>query len=314
MEFLEASAGTCTFAGIYILGIEWVSSKYRVLGSTLIAISFPFGEMMLGLVAMHVKNYHHLLRMLYTPGLFVIFYFWLVPESVRWLLVTGKIERAVNVLKKIASVNGKKLSNKSIEMLKLRYAPNSAFKNMNGTEKEQDTQKPSIVQSIRTIIKSKTLFLRFLNCCYQWVTHCYCFYGLSLISTHVGENGYASFILIAAVEIPGVLISLPLLHKYPRRKLMFISLALTGIATISTPFVAKEDTTMILILFMIAKCSITFSFNALYIYTAEQWPTSLRTTIMNSCSMIGRIGAMIAPLTPLLVRNICDLIDFINWS
>lgn len=84
---------------------------------------------------------------------------------------------------------------------------------------------------------------------------------------------------------------------------MSMALLLTGLATISTPFVPKNRTWMVLLLFLIAKGSITTAFNVLYIYTAEQWPTSLRTTIMNSCSMIGRSGAMVAPLTPLLVRT-----------
>lgn len=44
-------------------------------------------------------------------------------------------------------------------------------------------------------------------------------------------------------------------------------------------------------------------------YTSELWPTPLRTTIMNSCSMTGRVGATIAPLTALLVSTFEQLND-----
>lgn len=87
MEFLESSAGTCTYAGTYVLAIEWASTKYRVLGTTLITLSYPLGEMLLGLIAMYIHDFRMLIRVLYTPGLVVIAYLWLAPESIRWLLV-----------------------------------------------------------------------------------------------------------------------------------------------------------------------------------------------------------------------------------
>lgn len=302
MEFLESSAGTCTFAGIYILGIEWVSSKYRVVGSTFVSLAFPFGEMAIGLAAMYIKDYRILLRSMYIPGLLIVFYFWLVPESARWLLVTGRVDRAIKILKRMASVNGRTLSEKSIETLKLRYAPSTVIK-MDTKAEPHVSQKTSFCQSIQVIFTSPTLFKRFLICCFQWTTCCYCFYGLSLISTYIGDNGYASFIAVAAIEIPGILLSIPTLQYFPRRKIMCTTLSIAGIAMLVAPFVSKDSYAMILLLFLIAKCSITLTFNNLYIYTAEQWPTSLRTTIMNSCSMIGRTGAMVAPLTPLLAQH-----------
>lgn len=302
MEFLEASAGTCTFAGIYILGIEWVSSKYRVVGSTFVSLAFPIGEMLIGFAAIYINDYRILLRTMYFPGLLIVFYFWLVPESVRWLLVTGRIDRAIKILKRTASINGRTLSDKSIETLKLRYAPATVIK-VDTKAETHNVQATTFSHSIRVIATSRTLLTRFLICCFQWITCCYCFYGLSLISTYIGDNGYASFIMVAAVEIPGILLSIPTLQYFHRRHIMCTTLTIAGVAMLAAPFVPKDSYAMILILFLIAKCSITLTFNNLYIYTAEQWPTSLRTTIMNSCSMIGRTGAMVAPLTPLLAQH-----------
>lgn len=296
---MESSAGTCTFGGLYILGIEWVSSKYRVLGSTVMAISFPVGEVILGVAAMYIHDYRYLLRVLYIPGLLIVLYHWLVPESVRWLLVRGHVDRAITILRRTASVNGKKLSKKSIEMLHLRYSTNFLSK---CSSLENNAENSSIGQSLRSILRSRALCLRFINGCYHWITCCYCYYGLSLISTNIpGENRYMSFIIVAAVEIPGSLLALPLLHHLPRRMLLFSTLFLTGICTIITPFVPDDHSTIMLFLFMLGKASITCAFTINYTFTAEMWPTCTRTTIMNSCSMIGRIGAMVAPLTPLLV-------------
>lgn len=295
--------GSVTFVGIYVLALEWVNAKYRIFGSILVAISFPLGEMLLGFVALYVHDYRDVIRILYTPGLLLIVYLWIVPESVRWLLVTGQIERAINILKRIAYVNGKELSEKSIELIKATYSDESQSKT--DPMSKDNNENHSIIQSLYSIFKSKVLCLRFLNCSYQWINCCFCYYGLSLIATQVpSENRYISFIFIVAIEIPGILIALPLLNHMKRRILLFGALTSTAISTIATAcFISAEYPTIVLLFFMLGKCSITLAFNAIYIFTAEQWPTSVRSTVVNSCSMIGRTGAMIAPMTAIMVYN-----------
>lgn len=187
---------TSTFAGIYVLSIEWVSTKYRVLGSTIIALSFPLGEILLGFVAMYVHDFRTLIRILYTPGLAVIVLLWLVPESVRWLLVNGQVDRAVKILKRIASVNGKKLSEKSIEMMHLNYSATKA------NQIEKQNNKNPLLRTFCSILKSKILCWRLLNCCYLWIVCCFCYYGLSSLSTHISSgNRYKNFIFVAAIEV-----------------------------------------------------------------------------------------------------------------
>lgn len=303
-EFFEAAAGTSVFGGMYILGIEWVSSKYRVLGSTIMAISFPVGEVLLGFAAMYIHNYRYLLRTLYIPGIFIVFYYWLLPESVRWLLIHGHVDRAITILKQTANANGKILSEKTIEVIRLRYSCNNS-KKCTSLEKvtNEGRGSPSIAHSILSILKSKKLCIRLVISCFIWMTCCYCYYGLSLISTNIpGENRYISFIIVACVEIPGCM-ALPLLNRMARRKMLSITLILTGFCTLVTPFIPEEHSTIILVLFMLGKASITCAFTTVYTFTAEMWPTCIRTTIMNSCSMVARIGSMVAPLTPLLVSK-----------
>lgn len=57
-----------------------------------------------------------------------------------------------------------------------------------------------------------------------------------------------------------------------------------------------------IVLFLISKFLITISYNIIYIYSAEMFPTELRLSLCGFASMFGRIGSMIAPQTVLLVR------------
>lgn len=54
-------------------------------------------------------------------------------------------------------------------------------------------------------------------------------------------------------------------------------------------------------LFLVSKFLITVSFNIMYVYTAEMFPTELRLSLCGFASMFGRFGSMLAPQTILLV-------------
>lgn len=184
LEFLEACAGACIFNGLYILVIETLSLKQRALGSALVNTSFSLGEILLGVVAMYIHDFRYMLRALYAPGLFVILYFWLVPESIRWLLITGRVDRAIKTLRRMAKVNGTVLTENSINLLRSQYSSDGKS---NDTEKlkKDDENSLSMFQQIKMIIGCRRLGFRFLNCGFQWIICFFCYFGLSLISTHI---------------------------------------------------------------------------------------------------------------------------------
>lgn len=295
---MEAASSASCLTAPYVIAIELLNLKTRVLGAIIVAISFPVGEMLLGFVAIYVHDYRTLIRVLQIPGLFVFIFFWLIPESVRWLLVTGRFDRAVNILKRIAKVNRKELSQKSIEMLRTHYNSESTIENENCDEKENH----SLIQTFGMIVKSKTLSLRFLIGCFQWSSCTFSYYGLGLSATHIaGANRYISFIIVMASEIPGDLIAQLLLPRLKRRMVMFWSLVVGACSIIAIPFIPEEYSSIVLIFFVLSKAAITCAFTSLNLFTMEQWPTNIRNTILNACSMMGRIGSSLAPMTLILV-------------
>lgn len=291
--------------------MEWASSKYRTLSNTAIGISSSLGCILFGCVAMYEHDFRKLLRFFYIPGLFAFLYFWLVPESIRWLLVTGRLDRGIKTLKQIAKWNRRELSNKTITSIQMKYSKNAIQEADSIASDSNAVEKKPVFQLLWTILKTKTLTLRFANCCYQWAASSFIFYGLSQSSTQIaGANRYISFIIVMAIEIPGKLLAQLLLNRFKRKVILFVAFMTAAISVFAASL--TEYSWAVLLCFVLGKGAISTAFASMYVYTTELWPTSIRLTIINSCSMFARCGSMIAPFVVILVNiflpqsNICS--------
>lgn len=268
------------------------------------SIAYAVGEMILGFAALYIYNYRTLIRVFCVPGLLIFLYFWIVPESVRWLLATGRIDRAIETLKRMAKFNRRQLSEKSIELIRMEYSStNLAAKNeKQSMEPEKSAENRSVFDQLLSVLRSKSLCLRLLSCCYQFAACAFCYYGLGQSSTQIaGANRYVSFIIVMGIEIPGNILAQIFLDRMKRKVLLFSMYILSAISVIATSTIPKDYSWAILLCFVVGKGATTIAFTGLYMFVAEQWPTSIRNTIMNTCSMIGRIGSMVAPMVVILV-------------
>ena len=58
---------------------------------------------------------------------------------------------------------------------------------------------------------------------------------------------------------------------------------------------------VVVALALLGKMAISFTFNGVYLVTAEIYPTTIRNTAVSFCSAFSRIGGVIAPYVMLLV-------------
>ncbi|XP_055315112.1 organic cation transporter protein-like [Sitodiplosis mosellana] len=292
LEFLCAAVGTTTYMAAFVLCVEWVSSKYRILASTTIAATYPGGEILLGVMAMLLPNYRAFLSAIYTPALLLAFYFWLVPESTRWLIATGQYERAMKILKRTAKQNNREMSEKSMEIVR------NSCTDAKGSGKNGENDCSSII----AIFQNKILLIRLIMCSLCWISVVFVFYGLSVNATKITDdsNKYLSYITTMAAEVPAALITFFMLKYIGRRTAMCCTMTIAASVTILSTFVPSHYTLIIRIMFFVGMCATSSSFAILYVFSAEIWPTGMRNLLMNICSMIGRFGSMLAPLAILL--------------
>lgn len=291
MEFLTAAFAAMVLPSGIVISAEWVSSKNRVQSTTIVSFSVIIGESVMALTAMYFQNVRTFFLVYCTPGLFVFVYFWLVPESARWLYATGRVDKAEKTLKKSAAVNGKEIPQKTLDQMRAKYSAEQSIDVDNETK-----------VSLASIFKSKPLLLRFIRTSICWIVNAFIYYGIGIMSTRIkgDDNKYLSFIIVSFMALPGSISALYLLTRFGRRKTLFAALTTSGISIILSSLVPDNYKTIILIFFLISKVAITCSFMSIYTFTTELWPTSQRQTMLGLCSMMGRIGGMLAPITILL--------------
>ncbi|KAK4883425.1 hypothetical protein RN001_006744 [Aquatica leii] len=281
-EFLDSLFGAGAYTCGYILGVELVGPKKRVLTGILICCSYALGGVLTGAIAWSVQSWRFYLRIVCGSSVAIIFYYWIAPESVRWMLIKKKYEPVKKTLRKVAEVNGKPISERTLEEL------------------------CSITETIETkypitdLFKSWILVLRFINCSFCWITCVFVFYGLTVNSVALSDNSYLDFILTSLVEIPGYALTYILVDKVGRRIGISSSLILTSICCVVFVFIPPELYWLKLSTYLLGKFAATGAFSICYIITTEIFPTCLRHSLMASCSMFGRIGSSIAPQMPLL--------------
>ncbi|XP_046525318.1 solute carrier family 22 member 13 isoform X5 [Equus quagga] len=105
-----------TFSNVTLL-TEWLGPSWRTLSVVLGQCSFSAGQMALAGLAYGIRNWRLFQIVGTAPVLLLFFYFWVLPESARWLLTRGRVEEAKKLIQKVAAVNKRKLSPELLSQL-----------------------------------------------------------------------------------------------------------------------------------------------------------------------------------------------------
>lgn len=287
-EFLDAGIGSVTYSASFILAMEWIGVKDRVLLVTIITATYPFGQIFLGLTARAVQDFRRLLQIIYAPGFLILIYVWVAPESIRWLIVNGHKNRVLTTLGRAERMNRVKLSQNTLDLITLeRHNKHNA-----PIEK---------TEHITQVLKKRVFLIRLLVCCFAWIGSAFVSYGISLTSVSLAGDKYVNFVVVAVAGIPAMVLCYYMMESLGRRWTLFSSFLIGGASIISSKLVPLSLNALSITFFFIGKLFITVAFTGLYVYTSELWPTNMRHSIMGVCSTMGRIGAMFAPFAPLLV-------------
>lgn len=93
----------------FVLVMEIIGIKWREMFSVLYQIPFNLGHFTLPIFAYFLRDWHDLQFALSIPSVILLSYYWLVPESPRWLFTVGRVDESVKILEKAAKMNNRQI-------------------------------------------------------------------------------------------------------------------------------------------------------------------------------------------------------------
>lgn len=243
-----------------ITGVRW-----REVVSILYQIPFNLGHLTLPGFAYFIRDWHYLQLALSLPSVILISYYWLVPESPRWLFTVGRIDDAAAVLEKSARMNNLPTENIN-ENLK-------AYKKALTTDSSSKQSKGNILDLFRTPnMRTKTICM-----CFNWFVCGLGFFGLAQYIGQTVGNIFTNVAISAIMGLPGTLTCIYTMKRFGRKKSMIFANALVGLSMLTIAFIPATETAAIIALSSIGIVGMTVSFPTAYLYACELFPTGMFT-------------------------------------
>ncbi|CAG9787565.1 unnamed protein product [Diatraea saccharalis] len=299
LEFLETALGYGNAS--MVLSLEMVTQKRRVIFSCVSDILSNFGFAFFGLIAWKIPYWRHMMWVIYAPLLVVVFYIFLVDEGVRWLLAHNKKDEAVRVLNKVAKINNITLSKKANEML------------TNITEEARKTERlgQNVPQSthigLLVVLRSKKILLRVFLIAAIFFCCIFVYNGCMINSTSIVGNKYLNFSSLVLVTIPTRIITAITLTKFGRKAPICVAYILCCVFFIASAYVPKSIWWASVVFYLLGKMCSSYGMFSMTVVALEVFPTTSRNSLTNTANTIGRLGAVLAPQTPLLEKYMAGL-------
>eukprot|EP01080_Neovahlkampfia_damariscottae_P002564 gene2564-3526_t len=228
------------------------------------------------------------------PAIITLLAFPFIPESPRYLMISGKKEEAKNVIKYIYKLNCKSLP----ETFEIK-------------DEKTNQQKGNFF-----MLFSKAYWLSTILLFFQWFSISFSYYGVVILMPEFFKrhnvNVYLESLISALAEIPGMILAATLINLIGRKKTQAVLFFLTGLflALILIPL----NEYFIFSFAVIARGAVFGAFAAIYAYTPEMYPTIIRSIGLGSCGSVSRLGGMATPFFSNLLSEISPYIPMVCYS
>ncbi|KAJ1154866.1 hypothetical protein NDU88_007609 [Pleurodeles waltl] len=274
-RFLQGVFAKGTWMTCYVIVTELVGSEQRRIVGIVVQMFFTLGVMLIPGVAYFIPTWQGIQLAISLPNFLFLLYYWLVPESPRWLLTRKKQEKAMRIMCTIANNNGKYMS--------------TTYKEM--TVSDDEVTNPAFLDLVRTSQMRKCTFILM----YAWFTSAVVYQGLVMRLGIVSGSLYTDFFISAVVEVPAAILILLSIDRIGRRLPFALSNLVAAVACLVTAFLPEDILWLKITIATLGRLGITMAFEIVYFVNTEIYPTSLRNFGVSMCSGMCDLGGIIAP-------------------
>ncbi|XP_059258437.1 solute carrier family 22 member 11 isoform X6 [Mustela nigripes] len=294
LRFLSAFGAAGIIMIPATLMVEWTTTRRRAVTVTVLGCSYSLGQMALGALAFTLRDWRALQTAVSMPFFAVFLISWWLPESARWLIITGKPERALQELRKVARINGHKEATKSLTVEVLTASMEEEVASVKARRSVLDLflvptlRWRSCLPSCKQPTGQRVAVLSFS----QMISY----YGLVLNLQNLGSDIFLLQVLFGAVDLLGRATTTFLLSFLGHRMTLASFQAMAGLSILANIFVPQDLQTVRVVFAVLGKGCFGISLTSISVYKPELYPTTLRMTADGFLQSVGRLGAVMGPL------------------
>ena len=294
-----------TFPQMFILISEVVGEKHRAFAGIVVFFCVSFGSVILCAKAYFIRSWGYLTILCSAPYLLTLFFYFFVPESIRFLRIKGRIDEAMKELRRIANWNKREipshvtLTKPPAHVIQHRANPLDLF-------------------------RTRTLAMRSLIQAYVWYASGVAYVGLYLVGEDLSGGLYRDYMFMAIGETIGVIIIIDLTERIGRKLSVIGPMLIGAIICVGLGVMPKLKQFELarLILGIIGKGALGGAFDALHTWSVELYPANIRGEGMGLLQVSTRIGTgcspwvanelkKLHPSAPFVTIGIVSLLGFI---
>lgn len=293
---------------------ETIDEKYSGLVMGISNAMFPVGGMINTLIIYFVKDWNYYLYFVILTTIFTnIATLLYMKESPKWLYANQFHKEYFETIYFIATLNG---NQKLIESEYKQYMGTLQQQRRKSSitvsvEKESSEEYRKHVYNVIDLFKYKSIRMMTFKNLYLWSMTGFTFFGLLLNLEGLTGDIFVDALVTYTAETIAEVGSGFASHKYGRRNTALVSFILGTIGAFLFNFVTLYNWLSILFLFVSA-IGVASGFNILYIYSAELYPTNIKSLSISYFSLFNRLAGCIIPFLLTFTRNINLFISILS--
>lgn len=275
--------------------VEFFSARHKLRVILGFEATWVLGMMLLALIAFLLsEDWRQLQLAISLVPAVALAYIWWLPESPRWLSVKKRHSELRHVAEKIVRVNGAKVD---IGDLCLEATQPTQNERVDIVRRHF-----SLIDMFRTpLIRRRSIALFYI-----WFTVSAGYYALTFGMPPLLPNRFINFFVLACCELVGLSINGLALAKVGRKIPLIVSLVGSGVTCATAGFLATHVASSEAVsgvttsMALIGRTCVTVSYQTLFIWTSELFPTVIRGLAVGACGFCMRLGSLVAPQLLLL--------------
>uniref|UniRef100_A0ABD2WW67 Major facilitator superfamily (MFS) profile domain-containing protein n=1 Tax=Trichogramma kaykai TaxID=54128 RepID=A0ABD2WW67_9HYME len=281
----------------FCAALELMGPKYRTFAGMVICIFFATAMTLLALLSYLLRHWYSLSLAISVPFVLLFSYYWIIPESPRWLLSKNRIDEAEEIVQTMARVNGKTVPPNFLRTLEmeLQQRQRTACNGGNTDDLESYSRVQPTSATPMDILKNPNIRKKFFILAFDWIANAVVYNGLSYNVSNLGVSDYLAFFIGGLVEIPSYVVTWYAMDRIGRRWVLCSTMLLGGVACLSCMLVPEDYVWVTVTLAMVGKFGIAASFAVFYVFVGELLPTVLRSQAMGIASFVAGIGLLAFP-------------------